>query len=94
MGYPYGLSFKAHAFESRSSLAKALQAALSSDYAVCSAEEMEMFAYDKEVSPLYVRLTKCILPQLLVSSLDLHIYRSAQTDPGLIGFSTVPANGP
>ena len=51
MGYPYGLSFQAQAFESRNSLAKALQAALSAEYPVCPIAEMEMFAYDKDVSP-------------------------------------------
>lgn len=52
MGYPYGLSFQAQAFESRNSLAKALQAALSAEYPVCPIAEMEMFAYDKDVSLL------------------------------------------
>lgn len=49
LGYPYGLSFESQAFKSRSSLTKALQDALSEEYSVCSSDEMEMFAYDKEV---------------------------------------------
>ena len=55
MGYPYGLSFQAQAVESRDSLAKALQAALSAEYPVCPTSELQMTAYDKDVSPFLLQ---------------------------------------
>lgn len=50
LGYPYGLTFEQETCSSRDTLAEALKVALSAEYSVCPAAELEMFAYDEEVT--------------------------------------------